>query len=58
MKSSARRWRAFALLGFMCAHVQAAVGVEPCKLLTANEVGKALGGPTSATTALGTTACI
>src|SRR5579864_5019908 len=58
MKCSARRWTAFALLGFMCAHAQAAVGVEPCKLLTADEVGKALGGPISATTPLGTTACI
>jgi hypothetical protein len=58
MKPSARRWGALAAFGLLCMPPQAASAAEPCKLLTVQEIGQALGASVSSATPLGATGCM
>jgi hypothetical protein len=57
MEVSARRWGALAAFGLLFTLPRAVNAAEPCKLLTAQEVGQALGASFSASP-IGTTGCM
>ena len=57
-KGSTRRWAALGALALLAAVGRVASATEACKLLTVEEIGRALGATVSNTTPLGTTGCI
>ena len=51
-------WGAFAAFGLLSMLPQTVSAADPCKLLTAQEIGQVLGASISAPTPLGTTGCL